>query len=144
MMVQWQATKDGVQSELITKRIPKEDAPWEVDLAKPATWKKWEQLDGSSSVYAFLDQMDKHAQHLQAVSITVEAERDAFLEVSTDRALNMTVEQVRKLISLLKGEFMPDGEVNLKVERIQFVSGQQAVDWVREANRNLTEDDVEQ
>ncbi len=56
----------------------------------------------------------------------------------------MTVDQVRKLISLLKGEFMPDGDVNLQVERIQFESGQQVVDWVREANRNLTEDDVEQ
>ena len=53
-------------------------------------------------------------------------------------------DQVRKLISLLKDEFMPDGDVNLQVERIQFESGQQVVDWVREANRNLTEDDVEQ
>lgn len=144
MVVQWQAEKDGIKSELVTKRIPKQDTPWEVDRTKPATWKKREQLDGSSAVYGFLDQMDKHAQNLQAVSLTIDGEREAFMEITTDRARSMTVDQVRKLISLLKDEFMPDGDVNLQVERIQFESGQQVVDWVREANRNLTEDDVEQ
>ena len=144
MFAQWQAELDGIRSELQSKRIPKEDKPWEVNRSVPATWKKAVRRDGTAAVYSFLDQMEKHAKTLRAVDITVEAGRDKFVQLVTDTDQEVNIEQVRNAIKMLKDEFMPNGEVNLNIGKIHFETGQQVEDWVREANLNMTENDVEQ
>ncbi|MBE7157121.1 MAG: DUF499 domain-containing protein [Rhodospirillales bacterium] len=136
------AEKDGVTSEVLRIDVPKEAAPFNVDLEKPAVWKRPFIHATTKETYEFIAQLKKHgAQASGGVRITVAGKR--WLETSAAEAVRLSADQIESLIKPLR-ELLGEGQVEVSAASLIFGKGRDLQDWVADAKTQLKPAEVEQ
>ena len=139
------AEEKGVRSEQLRADVPAKiggDEGVDVDPAKPATWKRKHQLDATGEVYSFLEAIGKYSAQLGGTKITVSRDQ-RWVEFRTAEEVLLPTAQVVSETTRLQ-ELIPEGNLDLRVERLRFESGKDLEDFVRDVKTELKPGEVTQ
>lgn len=136
------AEKQGQMSEI--HRI---DITWDkvddfqVDPQKTVTWKREHRLSTTKDSYEFLAKVKKYQAQISGVRININGSH--WLDLSLDEKLALDGEKIEEMVNYLRS-LISDGEIEIDAPSIQFISGQNLLDWVTEVKTQVQRDEVEQ
>lgn len=112
----------------------------DVDPAKPAIWKRKQQQDSTGEVYSFLEAIGKYSTQIGGAKITVSRDH-RWIEFRTSEEVLLPSTQVVTETTRLQ-DLIPEGNLDLRVERLRFESGKDLEDAVRDLKTELKPGEV--
>jgi hypothetical protein len=131
--------KNGVQSAVLRKDVPKGKAKVAVDPARPATFKRKQKFEDVKAAYDFLNALEKTGAHGQGLQVTIGA--DHWMELSTDPATSLSRSEIDSLVDPMR-KIIGDGQIILHCDQIVFKNGQDLTDWITDHKLELGEHEV--
>ncbi|MDG4596163.1 MAG: DUF499 domain-containing protein [Candidatus Contendobacter sp.] len=139
------AEKQGIQSDVLQVAVhwDQREPGKPIDQEKPATWRPAGGFTFSTTrtAYGFLERIRKHGGQAAVTRIAVLNGQWVDLNLADDLSLDAdriqaTVEHLRSLLT--------EGEVNIEASALWFPTGQQLLDYVRDAAIEFRRGEVEQ
>jgi hypothetical protein len=136
------AEKSGLVSETLRVGIDweKNDSV-QLDLLKPALWKRVHDFRSTKDTYEFLDRLKKHSATAVGPRVTLSGQR--YIELNFDPKLEPTPEQIEESTRVLRS-ILSDSEVWLETQAVRFPTGQALNDWIAEVKTELKPNEVVQ
>lgn len=145
-MVLAHAVQDGIASQV--ERITlswEKDEEIKVDPKLPATWKRKHATSSTKETYEFLARLAKFKALAVGVSIDIggEAGVEEWLSLTTFDEKRISPELIQQCLEPLR-KVQAEGQVKLDVKSLHFESGQDLLDWVKEAKTSLASNEIKQ
>ncbi len=112
----------------------------DVDPAKSAIWKRKQQQDSTGEVYAFLEAIGKYNAQIGGTKITVSREQ-RWVEFRAADEVLLSAARIVEESTRLQG-LIPEGNLDLRVERLRLESGKDLEDLVRDLKTELKPGEV--
>jgi hypothetical protein len=138
------AEKDGIESKVL--EIP---IDWsagggvKVDPLKPAAWRRPEEVKATQDAYKLTERMEKTQGAATIVRLTINGEKNHWVELTTDEQLRLDAAQLKSIIEAMRS-LLSGGQVNVEYSALHFPTGQDLLDWVADARAELKAGEVEQ
>jgi hypothetical protein len=136
------ASQDGVQSDIARFNIPKKDAKFSVDPARPARWTRQFRQDSTAETFALLEQLARHEASIGGVRLDGLLD-GRYWEFTTDQNSEATVPEIRQVTDMMMNMF-PGRSVTMEFEVLSFKRGQDLVDLVADLKTELHPNEVTQ
>ncbi len=140
------AERDGIESEVLSVSIDWEkDEGVRVDPLLPARLKRAIRLESTKDTYEWLASVEKYHGEISGVVATIGADGRVkeWIELSTSEDKFIAPQQLEEALKVLRG-IQPEGEIQLEVTEIAFLTGQELLDWVAEVKETLQPGEVRQ
>lgn len=128
------ATRDGISSEVETISIPAGEATKVLDPGRPVTWSKVQECKLTIETYAFLDRLA--ATKGKASGVRIEVTGKQWVDLSLEGSVQLQEAKLRETVEVLRS-LIDSGQVAIRVEKIQFDSGQSLLDWAAQEKLEL-------
>jgi hypothetical protein len=140
-----QAEADGVRSEVMKFDVPPRGqggAGPVIDPAKPATWRRAHKQDSTHEVFDWLEKVGRsHGAVGEMALVVMHGER--WIDVNTSAEVFLPAGTVVEQAGTLK-ELLPEGNLNLEARALQFETGRDLQELVRELKAELKPGEVRQ
>jgi hypothetical protein len=135
------AEADGVVSSITRFDLPRDGQTGVViDSRQPATWRRTHRLDDTNASYTWLELAGRFKVTLGGVALN--AARDTrWVEFRAEEAIPLGVDTVMGFANQLK-ELLPDSNLDVQVESMNFESGADLIAFVREARLSIEAGEV--
>lgn len=136
------AEKNGTQSE-----VHRRDIVWDkkeelkLDLTKPVIWNREHRPKTTKESYELLGMLKKHQAAVPGPQIKIVGKN--WIEANFDNKLILDGEKIEALVNHLRG-LLTEGQAAVESEAIHFLTGQNLLDWVREARTEIRTEEVKQ
>ncbi len=138
------AEKHGIVSEVHQRKISTNDRKTiEIDRTKPVVFERAQKYVTKQESYEFLNRLKKHQGKAVGMRLEIQEDENHWLDVSTAANLQLSAEQLEKLIAELRS-LLPNGEITITSDSLNFETGQTLLDWVTEAKTELNPDEIKQ
>jgi hypothetical protein len=135
------AKKGNVSSKPVRLDIEdKGEVP--IDPGRPVSWKRHFSLDNTKEAYEFLKRLQKCCACALNVRVLIEAD-NRWVEITFDREFSLEGAKIETAINQLR-QLLSQGNVTIEVEKLDFVKGQDLLDWVAEIKSDLKPGEIEQ
>ena len=114
---------------------------FQVDPAKPATWKREHHPKTTKDAYEFLGRLKKYQVGVFGSRITITGSH--WVQLSVDSDLVFDADKLDSAVKHLRS-LLADGEVEIEAQSLNFPTGQQLLDWVAEVKTELNRNEVQQ
>jgi hypothetical protein len=142
-VLQARAREDGVASQTLNVPVTSGKAKeFQVDLNKPAVWKKRQSRDATGDSYQFLELAGKYQAALGGVALLL-AKEHHWIELRADDDSWQLPDAVRDHAAML-AQVVPGGNVTLELSQLRFERGQDLSDFAADLREALTASEVEQ
>lgn len=141
-LIQARAEGNGVQSEIISFRIPAENKQFVIDPKKPAIWKREHTWDSTSETYNFLELANRHDAKLGGMVRLTAGREGRTVEINTFEGSHKAEKYLASIDTLRT--FIVDAAISLNVEEMHFPSGRDLEDFANAIPLSIGEGEVEQ
>jgi hypothetical protein len=134
------AVADGGKSAQEQYSVPAEPEKVEIDPSKPYVWHRRFQKDATMETYEFIGLCRKYDAYLGGAQMAISHQR-RWAELSLDADMHHEAGAIEVALEAIKG-FVPNGQVALTVQSLNFESGQQLLDMVADLKTSLKQDEA--
>ncbi len=138
------AKKDDLLSDIKQFDLPNRGANpnKEINPVIPLTYKKRTAMTTTAETFQFLKQLEKH--EVEGYGLAINVDGDQWLTMEVDGAVKYTAAQIEEAVNFVWDKLLHTGELSLALSRLQFASGQNFLDFVRDTNLEYKPQDIEQ
>lgn len=112
-----------------------------IDPKKPTIWKRVHEIKTTKESYEFLALLKKHEARLPGPRISIVGQR--WMELTCDDKVLLDAEKLETIITNLR-VLLTEGQVTIEVNALDFLLGQNLLDWVEDAKTELRPEEVVQ
>lgn len=142
------AAKDDIVSE--TLRIDlnwDEQDTFELDITRPATWKRQQTASTTKEAYEFLKRLETHEARVSGARVMVNGTSKEgsghWVELNLDPTLVVDGEKLRDAVDNVR-ELLDGGDVQIQADAVHFSQGRHLQDWVADVRTEIKPEEVQQ
>jgi hypothetical protein len=138
------ATKGDFQSKILEIDLPKaNDTGVAIRKTDPLTYRKKISQSTTAECYQLIGLLKKYKTELSGLNISSNKASD-WAEIQTSPTLIYVADKVENHLLYTQDNLFGEGELSLSIEKLRFQSGQDFIDFAREAQINYKPNDFEQ
>lgn len=132
--------KNNITSEVYKFEINwKDDGGFVIDPEKPAIWNRRHEPKTTKESYELLRLMKKYSVNMPGPRVTIAGKN--WIELTIDEKVLISSDQMEKVLENLRG-LLEEGQVQLEVSSLKFLTGQSLLDWVAEVQTDIKPNEV--
>lgn len=141
------AQKNGLTSDSLRIDLNwDEDKPFELDPARPATWRRSQSATTTKDAYEFLKRLEAYDAQVSGARVYVtEADNGGghWIELNLDPNLVVGGEKLREAVDHVR-DLLAGGDVQIEADVLHFGAGRQLQDWVADVKTEINAQEVQQ
>lgn len=138
------AKKEGLQSKLIEFDLPEIGASAELEInpVAPLSYKKRLEMSTTAETFHYIKLLKRFEVDGHGLAINVDGEQ--WLTMEVDEKVGYSAGQIEEAVNFVWDKLLHAGELSLALSKLKFSSGQQFLDFAKEANLEYKPQDIEQ
>ena len=135
------AEKKGIISDTHRLDVPADDKPFEIDPDKPVKWRREHLPSSTKESYDFLKLLIKHKAEAFGPRVTMGGEN--WVELAFDPKLRVPGDKLEGAVEHIRG-LLPEGQVSIQTTTLNFLRGQNLLDWVADVRTEIKPEEIDQ
>lgn len=138
------AEVDGVESDLHRREIAEKPGGRPIAPTSPVVWRPQRgfKFESTLTAYEFINRLGKYAGSAGGLRVVVGESHSAWADLSLSNDIELDRAKLEQAVEQLR-QHVPDGEVQITVQRIRFTTGQHLLDYVADAKVKFRRDEVQ-